>query len=57
MLACGLYPSVADACEKLVRTARAVKPAPKTAARYEARYQHFKRLYPALKGVFAAMNG
>lgn len=57
MLACGLYPSVADACKKLVRTAGTVKPDPETAARYEARYQHFKRLYPAPKGVFAAMNG
>jgi len=29
---------------------------PEAAARYEARYQQFKRLYPALKPVFAAMN-
>ena len=57
MVACGRYPSVADACEKLVRTAGTVKPDPEAAARYEARYKQFKRLYPALKGVFAAMNG
>ncbi len=53
MVACGLYPTVADACAKLVRTAETVSPDPALAARYEARYQHFKTLYPALKGVFS----
>jgi xylulokinase len=56
MVACGAYPTVADACAKLVRVAETVEPDPDTAARYEARYQQFKRLYPALKPVFAAMN-
>lgn len=53
MVACGLYPTVADACAKLVRTAETVSPDPALAARYEAHYQHFKTLYPALKGVFS----
>ena len=56
MVACGLYPSVADACEKLVRTAETVTPDPETAARYEERYQQYKQIYPALKGVFADLN-
>ena len=57
MVACGLYPTVADACARLVRTAGTVEPDPAIAARYEARYQQFRRLYPALKDVFADWNG
>ena len=56
MVACGLYPSVADACGKLVRTAGTVFPDPQLAARYEERYQQFRQLYPALKSVFANFN-
>jgi len=57
MAACGLYPTVADACAKLVRTAETVEPDPALAARYEARYQQFRTIYPALKETFAAMGG
>jgi len=56
MVACGLYPSVADACGKLVRTAETIAPDPELAARYEARYQQFKQIYPAIKGLFAALQ-
>ncbi len=57
MVACGLYPTVADACAKLVRTAETVSPDPALAARYEARYRQFRTIYPALKETFAAMGG
>ena len=57
MVACGLYPTVEDACKKLVSTAETVSPDPGLAARYEERYQQFKQLYPALKGTFANLNG
>ena len=57
MVACGLYPTVASACARLVRTAETVSPDPEIAARYEVRYQQFKQVYPALKGVFSALNG
>ena len=53
MVACGLYPSVADACAKLVRTAETVSPDPELAARYEGHYQQFRQIYPAMKGLFA----
>lgn len=56
MVACGLYPSVADACGKLVHTAETVAPDPELAARYEARYQQFKQIYPAMKELFAALQ-
>ena len=57
MAACGLYPSVKAACEKLVTVQETVTPDPEIAKRYEARYQQFKRLYPALKDIFAGLNG
>ena len=57
MVACGLYPTVADACGKLARTAETISPDPEVAERYEERYQQFKAIYPAMKGLFAQMNG
>jgi len=56
MVACGLYPTVEAACGKLVRTAETVEPDPEIAARYEARYQQFRSIYPALKSVFPTLG-
>jgi len=56
MVACGQYPTVADVCEKLVRTAETVEPDPDLAARYEARYQQFRKIYPAMKGLFPSLQ-
>ena len=56
MVACGLYPSVADACAKLVRTAETVSPDPELAARYEERYQQFRNIYPAMRELFSQLN-
>ena len=56
MVACGCYPSVAAACEALVHTAQTADPDPAIAAKYEARYQQFKKVYPALRELFAGMN-
>ena len=55
MVACGEYPDVASACEKLVHVASVVEPEPDLVAKYEARYQQFKLIYPALKAVFPAI--
>ena len=52
MVACGVFPTVEDACRKLVRVAETVKPDPELAARYEARYQQYRTIYPALQGIF-----
>jgi xylulokinase len=54
-VACGEYGSVREASEKLIRVTSAVKPDKELAARYEARYQLFRRLYPALKPLFQAI--
>ena len=52
MVACGAYPTVDAVCAKLVKVAQTITPDPEAAARYEARYQQFKKIYPALKGIF-----
>ena len=52
MVACGTYGSVQEACDKLVHVASTVKPEPELVAKYEARYQQFKKIYPAVKALF-----
>lgn len=56
MVACGAYPSVSAACERLVHVASVVEPEPELVAKYEERYQQFKQIYPALKAVFPAIQ-
>ena len=53
-VACGVYPSVEDACSKIIKIVAETKPIPENVALYEKRYQEFSRLYPALKEVFKA---
>ena len=55
MVACGAYPTVDAVCAKLVKVAQTITPDPEVAARYEARYQQFRQIYPALKGIFPAL--
>ena len=55
MVTCGVYPDVAAACKKLVSVASTVKPDPELSARYEKRYQQFRKIYPACKELFAAL--
>ena len=52
MVAGGTYSSVQEACDKLVHVASTVKPEPELVAKYEARYQQFKKIYPAVKALF-----
>lgn len=54
MVGCGVYESVQVCADKLISIRTTVEPDPEIAARYEARYQEFRRIYPALKNVFAA---
>lgn len=51
-VACGEYPSVEACCDALVKVVDTVEPDPAIAARYEARYQQYRKIYPALKPVF-----
>lgn len=51
-VACGEYASVEEAAAKLVKVVDTVEPDPELAAKYEARYQQFKQIYPAVKALF-----
>ena len=52
MVACGEYKTVKDCCGKLCAVASTVKPEEGLVAKYEARYQQFKKIYPAVKALF-----
>ena len=56
MVACGEYESVKECCEKLTSVADVVKPESHLVTKYEARYQQFKRIYPACKELFAVLS-
>lgn len=53
MVASGEYANVEEAATALVRVRETVLPDETVAAAYERKYGTFKRLYPALKDVFA----
>jgi xylulokinase len=56
MVGCGEYESVKDCCSKLCAVADVIKPEPRLVAKYEARYQQFKKIYPACKELFAQLQ-
>ena len=49
---CGEYESVQEAADKLVKVVDTVEPDEELVAKYEAKYQQFRKIYPALKDVF-----
>ena len=49
---CGEFASVEDAAAKLVKVVGTVEPDAELTAKYEARYQQFKQIYPACKELF-----
>ncbi len=56
MVGCGKYESVSEICSQLVRVKETIEPDPEIAARYETRYQQFKRIYPTMKPLFKDLN-
>ena len=56
MVGCGQYESVQAASDALVEVASTVQPDPELTAKYEIRYQQFKKIYPACKELFAALT-
>ena len=56
MVGCGVFATVQEAAQRLVEAASTTEPDPALTAKYEARYQKFKLLYPALKPVFAELG-
>lgn len=51
-VACGEYADVEAAAAKIVKVVDTVEPDPELVAKYEARYQQFKEIYPACKALF-----
>lgn len=52
MVCCGTYGTVGEVCETLCKTAAVVESDAELVAKYEERYQKFKKIYPAMKGLF-----
>ena len=52
----GEYASVEAAADAIVKIVDTVEPDPELVAKYEARYQEFKQIYPALKNVFPSFS-
>ncbi len=55
-VACGEYATVEDAAAAIVKVVDTVEPTPELAAKYEARYQAFRKIYPAVKDVFPTLG-
>ena len=55
-VACGEYANVEEAAAKIVKVVDTVEPEPELAAKYEDRYQKFRRIYPALKPIFEQIH-
>ncbi|MCD7751389.1 MAG: xylulokinase [Lachnospiraceae bacterium] len=56
-VACGAYESVEDAAAKIVKVVDEVRPDEALAAKYEAKYRQFQKLYPALKASYSEIYG
>ncbi len=56
MTACGEYKTVKDAADVIVKVAKSEEPDPELVKKYEARYQQFKTIYPAMKEVFGIIS-
>ena len=50
---CGKYKDVKEATELLVKVVEVVEPDPELVAKYEEKYQVFKKLYPTVKGLYS----
>lgn len=55
-VACGEYPDVRTACEKIVRISRTEEPDSELVRKYEEKYQQFRQIYPALKELFPKLQ-
>ena len=51
-VACGAYENVEQAATQIVKVAETIEPEPELAAKYEARYQQYRNIYPACKNLF-----
>jgi len=56
MVGCKEYTTVAECAAKLIRPGEVISPDPIIAAKYNERYDKFKKIYPALKGLFKELK-
>ena len=49
---CGEYDNVEAATKAIIKIKEKIKPEEELVLKYEERYQKFKKIYPALKGIF-----
>ena len=56
MVACGAYGSVQEVCDRFVQVASTVDPEPELVAKYEMRYQQFKKIYPSCRDLFGQIQ-
>ena len=55
-VACGEYPDVKSACDKLVKSVKKTEPTPELAKLYNDRYSEFSKIYPSLKVVYSDIS-
>jgi len=55
MVAAGEYEDVETVCRKFVHVTSRVVPEKELAEKYEKRYQHFRKIYPACRQLFAEL--
>lgn len=48
---CGEYASVEEAAQTIVQVVDTIEPEPELVEKYEEKYQRFRKLYPAVKGM------
>jgi len=56
IVGCGVYPTVDEACKNLIKVTETVHPIAENVAKYEKPYEVYRKLYPALKDSFKAIN-
>ncbi|MDD3430116.1 MAG: xylulokinase [Oscillospiraceae bacterium] len=52
MVACGVFATVQEASDALVKVVDTLQPNPEISALYDTRYKQFKQIYPACKNLF-----
>jgi len=52
MVACDVYANVETACGKIIKIKAEEEPDANLVAKYEEKYQNYKKIYPAVKGLF-----
>jgi len=56
MVACGEYENVSCVCAKLCDTKSTVEPEAELVAKYEAKYQKWRQIYPTCKELFIILK-